>query len=183
MLSFARGPFPIHTRSEEVYTCTRAHTRTRTPTHPVPRTMSPSPGLPLPVSPKISLPSTTSLTYHECISIQRVRYTHTLPVTLSPCHPVSLSSLPPAVRSVLTDDCMRVKGSDGSIWALGDAATIDQPKVGRSREEMGGKRGLGGGFQGVPCVYVCVCGGSIWALGDAATIDQPKVGDGRGLNS
>ncbi|PNW69798.1 hypothetical protein CHLRE_19g750547v5 [Chlamydomonas reinhardtii] len=32
-------------------------------------------------------------------------------------------------RSVLTDDCMRVKGSDGSIWALGDAATIDQPKA------------------------------------------------------
>ncbi|EFJ43711.1 hypothetical protein VOLCADRAFT_76599 [Volvox carteri f. nagariensis] len=32
-------------------------------------------------------------------------------------------------RSVLTDECLRVKGSDGSIWALGDAATIDQPKV------------------------------------------------------
>ncbi|KAG2424696.1 hypothetical protein HXX76_014272 [Chlamydomonas incerta] len=32
-------------------------------------------------------------------------------------------------RSVLTDDCMRVKGSDGSIWAVGDAATIDQPKA------------------------------------------------------
>ncbi|KAG2486568.1 hypothetical protein HYH03_014738 [Edaphochlamys debaryana] len=32
-------------------------------------------------------------------------------------------------RSVLTDDCLRVKGSDGSIWALGDASTIDQPKA------------------------------------------------------
>ncbi|GLC74175.1 tubulin alpha 1 [Pleodorina starrii] len=32
-------------------------------------------------------------------------------------------------RSVLTDECLRVKGSDGSIWALGDAATIDQPKL------------------------------------------------------
>ncbi|GIL56627.1 hypothetical protein Vafri_11967 [Volvox africanus] len=32
-------------------------------------------------------------------------------------------------RSVLTDECLRVKGSDGSIWALGDAATIDQPKA------------------------------------------------------
>lgn len=32
-------------------------------------------------------------------------------------------------RSILTDDCLRVKGSDGSIWALGDSATIDQPKA------------------------------------------------------
>ncbi|GFR46087.1 hypothetical protein Agub_g7573, partial [Astrephomene gubernaculifera] len=32
-------------------------------------------------------------------------------------------------RSVLTDECLRVKGSDGSIWAVGDAATIDQPKA------------------------------------------------------
>lgn len=32
-------------------------------------------------------------------------------------------------RSILTDEHLRVKGSDGSIWAIGDAATIDQPKV------------------------------------------------------
>ncbi|KIY96076.1 NADH dehydrogenase, extrinsic [Monoraphidium neglectum] len=32
-------------------------------------------------------------------------------------------------RSLLTDEFLRVKGSDGSIWAFGDAATIDQPKA------------------------------------------------------
>lgn len=32
-------------------------------------------------------------------------------------------------RSILTDDYLRVKGSDGSIWAFGDASTIDQPKA------------------------------------------------------
>ncbi|KAF6266031.1 hypothetical protein COO60DRAFT_1633095 [Scenedesmus sp. NREL 46B-D3] len=32
-------------------------------------------------------------------------------------------------RSALTDDYLRVKGSDGSIWAFGDASTIDQPRA------------------------------------------------------
>ncbi|GBF96542.1 hypothetical protein Rsub_09125 [Raphidocelis subcapitata] len=32
-------------------------------------------------------------------------------------------------RCLLTDEFLRVKGSDGSIWAFGDAATIDQPKA------------------------------------------------------
>eukprot|EP00775_Hariotina_reticulata_P004476 gene4476-4730_t len=32
-------------------------------------------------------------------------------------------------RSALTDEYLRVKGSDGSIWAFGDASTIDQPKA------------------------------------------------------
>eukprot|EP00195_Chlamydomonas_chlamydogama_P008836 CAMPEP_0202898464 /NCGR_PEP_ID=MMETSP1392-20130828/6978_1 /ASSEMBLY_ACC=CAM_ASM_000868 /TAXON_ID=225041 /ORGANISM="Chlamydomonas chlamydogama, Strain SAG 11-48b" /LENGTH=558 /DNA_ID=CAMNT_0049584399 /DNA_START=316 /DNA_END=1992 /DNA_ORIENTATION=- len=32
-------------------------------------------------------------------------------------------------RSILTDDYLRVKGSDGSIFAVGDAGTIDQPKA------------------------------------------------------
>ncbi|MEW5317674.1 MAG: hypothetical protein WDW38_008956 [Sanguina aurantia] len=32
-------------------------------------------------------------------------------------------------RSILTDDALRVKGSDGSIFAIGDASTIDQPKA------------------------------------------------------
>lgn len=32
-------------------------------------------------------------------------------------------------RSIVTDDFLRVKGSNGSIYALGDAATIDQPKA------------------------------------------------------
>ena len=32
-------------------------------------------------------------------------------------------------RSVLTDDSLCVKGSNGSIFAVGDASTIDQPKV------------------------------------------------------
>ena len=36
----------------------------------------------------------------------------------------------PHRRPVLTDDFLRVKGSpDGSIFAIGDAATIDQPKA------------------------------------------------------
>jgi hypothetical protein len=32
-------------------------------------------------------------------------------------------------RSALTDEYLRVKGSDGSIWAFGDASTIDQPRA------------------------------------------------------
>eukprot|EP00882_Tetradesmus_deserticola_P003879 GHRQ01004103.1.p1 GENE.GHRQ01004103.1~~GHRQ01004103.1.p1 ORF type:complete len:615 (+),score=301.43 GHRQ01004103.1:630-2474(+) len=32
-------------------------------------------------------------------------------------------------RSALTDEYLRVKGSDGSIWAFGDACTIDQPRA------------------------------------------------------
>lgn len=66
----------------------------------------------------------------------------------SELHPPSsvLPSFPPAPRSILTDDCLRVKGSDGSIWALGDSATIDQPKVGglmRCVKAGSSPRGLG----------------------------------------
>ncbi|KAJ9530429.1 hypothetical protein QJQ45_000803 [Haematococcus lacustris] len=32
-------------------------------------------------------------------------------------------------RSIMTDEYLRVNGSGGSIWAIGDAATIDQPKA------------------------------------------------------
>ena len=32
-------------------------------------------------------------------------------------------------RAVVTDSMLRVKGSQGSIFALGDASTIDNPKV------------------------------------------------------
>ena len=32
-------------------------------------------------------------------------------------------------RSIVTDGHLQVKGSNGSIYALGDAATIDQPKA------------------------------------------------------
>lgn len=38
-------------------------------------------------------------------------------------------------RSILTDGYLRVKGSGGSIYAMGDAATIEQPKaLGRARQ-------------------------------------------------
>ena len=30
-------------------------------------------------------------------------------------------------RALLTDDCLRVKGTDGSIFAIGDCATVDRP--------------------------------------------------------
>lgn len=32
-------------------------------------------------------------------------------------------------RSIVTDDFLRVKGSSGTIFAMGDAATIDQPRA------------------------------------------------------
>lgn len=59
--------------------------------------------------------------------------------------------LPAPRRSVLTDEALRVKGSDGSIWALGDASTIDQPKVGAPHASAsasaseGRGQGAGGG--------------------------------------
>lgn len=34
-------------------------------------------------------------------------------------------------RSIITDDFLCVKGSSGSIYAIGDAATIEQQKVRR----------------------------------------------------
>ncbi len=34
-----------------------------------------------------------------------------------------------ACRSIITDEFMRVKGSDGSIFAFGDSSTIFQPKA------------------------------------------------------
>jgi NADH:ubiquinone reductase (non-electrogenic) len=39
-------------------------------------------------------------------------------------------------RSIVTDEYLRVKGSDGSIYALGDAATIEQPKSLDRAEEL-----------------------------------------------
>jgi NADH:ubiquinone reductase (non-electrogenic) len=39
-------------------------------------------------------------------------------------------------RSILTDEFLRVKGSNGSIFAIGDAATIDQPKALDYAEEL-----------------------------------------------
>lgn len=39
-------------------------------------------------------------------------------------------------RSLLTDEYLRVKGSDGSIWAFGDAATIDQPRALQRADEL-----------------------------------------------
>mmetsp|Transcript_9846 Transcript_9846/g.24576 ORF Transcript_9846/g.24576 Transcript_9846/m.24576 type:complete len:605 (-) Transcript_9846:893-2707(-) len=39
-------------------------------------------------------------------------------------------------RSILTDEFMRVKGSKGSIYAIGDAATIDQPKALERADEL-----------------------------------------------
>jgi hypothetical protein len=39
-------------------------------------------------------------------------------------------------RSLLTDEFLRVKGSDGSIWAFGDAATIDQPRALQRADEL-----------------------------------------------
>jgi hypothetical protein len=43
------------------------------------------------------------------------------------CYHVALQLL--SCRSALTDDYLRVKGGDGSIWAFGDASTIDQPRA------------------------------------------------------
>ena len=34
-----------------------------------------------------------------------------------------------ASRSLVTDECLRVKGSEGTIFAMGDTATVDQPKA------------------------------------------------------
>jgi len=45
---------------------------------------------------------------------------------LSP-HPLDRS--PPARRSLVTDDNLRVLGSGGSIWSIGDAATIALPRA------------------------------------------------------
>jgi hypothetical protein len=44
--------------------------------------------------------------------------------------------VPCARRSLLTDEYLRVKGSDGSIWAFGDAATIDQPRALQRADEL-----------------------------------------------
>ena len=32
-------------------------------------------------------------------------------------------------RSIVTDEYLRVKGSNGAIFAMGDAATVDQPRA------------------------------------------------------
>ena len=39
-------------------------------------------------------------------------------------------------RSILVDQYLRVKGSDGSVYALGDAATIEQPRALGKVEEL-----------------------------------------------
>jgi len=39
-------------------------------------------------------------------------------------------------RSILTDEFMRVKGSEGSMFALGDSSTVDQPKALGYAEEL-----------------------------------------------
>jgi hypothetical protein len=51
------------------------------------------------------------------------------PSTPAPQHPRARP--PPCTprRSILTDELLRAKGSDGSIFVLGDASTIDQPKA------------------------------------------------------
>lgn len=50
-------------------------------------------------------------------------------------HHTSRNTVPP-LRSVLTDDYLRVKGSDGSIFAIGDSSTIFQPKAMERAEEL-----------------------------------------------
>lgn len=39
-------------------------------------------------------------------------------------------------RSILTNEYLEVKGSNGTIFALGDAATIEQPKALTYAEEL-----------------------------------------------
>ncbi|KAK9813760.1 hypothetical protein WJX73_007780 [Symbiochloris irregularis] len=39
-------------------------------------------------------------------------------------------------RSIVTDSYLRVLGSDSTIWALGDAATVDQPRALERAEEL-----------------------------------------------
>jgi NADH:ubiquinone reductase (non-electrogenic) len=56
---------------------------------------------------------------HHPILTERPSHT-SLTIPRSPPHPC---------RSILTDDYLRAKGSDGSIFILGDASTIDQPKA------------------------------------------------------
>lgn len=68
-------------------------------------------------------------------------------------------------RSLLTDEYLRVKGSDGSIWAFGDAATIDQPRALQRADELFeladvNKVGQGGGWEfelwlGVRTLLLC----------------------------
>lgn len=59
----------------------------------------------------------------------------TNPACLLVRRPPAARHFPPAClqthfRSAITDDWLRVKGSDGTMFALGDAATIEQAKVG-----------------------------------------------------
>lgn len=61
--------------------------------------------------------------------------------------------LPPGTqthfRSAVTDEYLRVKGSGGTIFALGDAATIEQQTVGAG--------GRAGGRVGVCEAGACCC--------------------------
>lgn len=62
-------------------------------------------------------------------------------------------------RSLLTDEFLRVKGSDGSIWAFGDAATVDQPKAGEVVDRLfeQADRDKVGGAGCVPVAVRAVC--------------------------
>lgn len=67
---------------------------------------------------------------------------------LLPSHPPA-DKLPEGTqshfRSAVTDEHLRVKGSNGTIFALGDAATIEQAKA------RAGCRAGSGGWHAVPC--------------------------------
>lgn len=52
------------------------------------------------------------------------------------CCPEQPAGVAAVRRSLLTDEFLRVKGSDGSIWAFGDAATIDQPRALQRADEL-----------------------------------------------
>jgi hypothetical protein len=56
-----------------------------------------------------------------------------------PPAPLSTHTTPTSThtrRSILTDELLRAKGSDGSIYVLGDASTIDQPKALNLADEL-----------------------------------------------
>jgi hypothetical protein len=52
------------------------------------------------------------------------------------CPPTPCIYTHSARSSVVTDDFLRVKGSDGSMFAFGDASTIDQPRALQRADEL-----------------------------------------------
>jgi hypothetical protein len=90
-------------------------------------------------------------------------HTHTHTHTHTHAHPTPRACR----RSLLTDEFLRVKGSDGSIWAFGDAATIDQPRALQRADELFTQADVNKvGRVAVCCcgtvvdgVHTCVCGG------------------------